>query len=410
MPAEGRWATWRPLLLALALAGGILAVSVVMATFPVVQRWSGDVRLYEHYASLALSGSIGNTPFLDWYPPLALVPLSIPLLVGTGPMYASALGAEMAMVAGAGALLLHRFGSRLGADGRAFPAYALLIVVATALFAWRYDAVPAIVVLGALVAVSTGHWAVAGAALGFATGLKLYAILLAPLFVLWAWRRGGANAGGRVAGFAVGAGVLSAAAYLLFPGASPLDLLAFTAARPLHVESVPGAAIAFLASVGIGEAHLAFGSGSFNVVGPASDTAIGVLRLMQPLLLLVATVAGFAAIAREIRPSEILLITASLAVLLALLISNRVLSPQYLIWLLPLVPLVGGWLRGLLMAAILLTALVFPWLYSSLVALEPVPLLLVMVRNGVLIAAFALAVRHVVAVGQRRIMAVSGAG
>lgn len=389
MPAEDRWAPLRPSLLAICLSFGILIVSVLLAQFPAVQRWSGDIRLFEYYAGRAFSGDLGATPFLSWYPPLSLIPLSLPLLVGTGPIYAFALGAEMAAVAGVGAGLLQRFRARIGADRRGLLVYMLLTLATTPFLAWRYDIVPAVLCFVALVGLCSGRWAIGGGALGIAAGLKLYAVLLVPLFILWAWRRGGGRAAGRAAAFVAGTGLASVAAYLLFPGASPLDLLAFTAARPLHVETLSGAAISLLASIGIGDARLTFGSGSFNVIAPASQAAIHALRIIQPLLLLATVGVGLAAITRE--ASARVLTTASIAVLLALIISNRVFSPQYLIWSLPFVPLVGGWLRGLLVAAILLTAVVFPWLYSALVDLDPVPLALVVVRDAILVVAWAVA-------------------
>ena len=181
-------------------------------------------------------------------------------------------------------------------------------------------------------------------------------------------------------------------AYLLFPGSSPFELLAFTANRPLHVETLPGAAIALLAGLGVGTASLTYDSGSFNVIAPAAAPAIDALRIVQPLLLLGTLVISGAAIVRGEHPSPRVLVTACVASLLALIISNRVLSPQYLIWLLPFMALLAGRLRWLLVGAVALTAIVFPWLYSALIEGQPLPLLLVLLRNVLLVAAWVAAV------------------
>ena len=67
------------------------------------------------------------------------------------------------------------------------------------------------------------------------------------------------------------------------------------------------------------------------------------------------------------------------------------LSPQFLIWLVPVVPLVGG-LRGLrasllLAVALVLTQLWFPSRYWDLAReLDPLPSTLVLLRDLVLVA------------------------
>ena len=85
--------------------------------------------------------------------------------------------------------------------------------------------------------------------------------------------------------------------------------------------------------------------------------------------------------------------------MLAFMCGNKVLSPQHVLWVLPLVALclaarhpshraVGV----LMLAAIALTQVEFPGLYSGVVALESVPLLVIVARNILLLAAFVLVV------------------
>lgn len=393
MTAEGGARRTGPLrsgLLVIGFGLGLIAALALLAQLPAVQRWNGDVQLYEHYARLAWSGRLGASPFFDWYPPPALVPLGLPLLAGAGPAYAFVFAAEMVVVASLGILLVSRVARRMGADERVTLLYAALVAVSSAVIAWRYDIVPAVLVLAAVSATISGRWALGGVSLGMAAGLKLYAAVLAPLYVLWAWRRGGSSAALRLAVGVAVVGLASVASYLLFPGASPFDPLAFTAARPVQLESIAGGAIGLAAALGIGDASVSFGFGSYNLDGPAADTAEAVLRIVQPIAVLGTLALSMVAIWRKPRPSERLLVTASLAVLLAMLVTHKVLSTQYLVWILPLVPLATGWVRGLLTAAVVLTAIVFPWLYSSLVALDAAPVALVFARNLLLVAGWVL--------------------
>jgi hypothetical protein len=88
----------------------------------------------------------------------------------------------------------------------------------------------------------------------------------------------------------------------------------------------------------------------------------------------------------------------SAAALVAFVALGKVLSPQFLIWLVPVVPLVAG-LRGLRAAAVLaaslvLTQLWFPSRYWDLVReLDPLPSGLVLARDLTLLALLAVLLR-----------------
>jgi hypothetical protein len=84
------------------------------------------------------------------------------------------------------------------------------------------------------------------------------------------------------------------------------------------------------------------------------------------------------------------LVRYSAASLVAFVALGKVLSPQFLIWLLPLVPLVRG-RRGLAASALLglsllLTQVWFPIRYFDLVAFEAFPSWVLLARDLVLVA------------------------
>ena len=81
------------------------------------------------------------------------------------------------------------------------------------------------------------------------------------------------------------------------------------------------------------------------------------------------------------------LILANMLALMALLLSNQIFSPQYLLWISPTIAVLSairremrtiGWLF-LLIA--LFTQLVFPFLYNFLIELHPVPVVFLFLRN-----------------------------
>jgi len=382
------WATSRSSVAALAIFGALIAAATLLAMNPVAQRWSGDVPLLGEQARLMLTGRHDESLFLSWYPPLALVPLGLPLLAGSGPTYAFALAAEMAAVAAIGAYGVAGAGRASGSTSRDLLLYGALLLATAALVVWRYDILPAVLMLGAIWGATARRWTAAGITLGLAAGLKVFAIFLIPVFAVHAWRTGGNAALVRFLSSVAIAGLVSLGVYLIFPGATPLDLLAFTANRPLQIESVPGSVMVLLGALGMSSVEVSFGSFSFNLVGDAATAAPGVLRLLQLPVLLGTLTLGSVAVWRAGRSRGATLVVAVVAALLALLVTNPVLSTQYVIWVLPLAPLLPAWVRWPLVGAIGLTALLFPWLYSGLVELEPLPAVVLVARNGLLLVAW----------------------
>jgi hypothetical protein len=92
------------------------------------------------------------------------------------------------------------------------------------------------------------------------------------------------------------------------------------------------------------------------------------------------------------------LVLSALTAVLAFAALGKVLSPQYLLWLVPLGALAFAWrmhaLAGALAGAAVLTQLEFPARYFDLVAGEPLPVALVALRNIALLAALGLALRE----------------
>jgi hypothetical protein len=258
----------------------------------------------------------------------------------------------------------------LGADAlRAGTALAFAAVAPLALgsvILSRYDLWPAALAAAALAALCAGRDRLSLAALGLAVAAKFYPAVLGPLFVAHVWRRRGP----REAAVAGSLGVAVVAAIyapfvVLSPGGVWHSVVEQTT-RPLQIESLGSAVLL--------AAHHLFGlgltvetsHGSQNLAGSLPD-AVGAAEIA---LLLAGLAALWLWFARRPRDAETL-VRASAAAVCLFVAFGKVLSPQYLIWLLPLVPLVRG-LRGLvasatLGAALVLTQLWFPDHYWDLV-------------------------------------------
>ncbi|MDX6513074.1 MAG: hypothetical protein QOE36_2578, partial [Gaiellaceae bacterium] len=93
------------------------------------------------------------------------------------------------------------------------------------------------------------------------------------------------------------------------------------------------------------------------------------------------------------------LVAAAAAAVAVFVVFDRVLSPQFLVWLLPLVALLSG-RRALAAGAFLLAALgitqaIFPHRYDALVAFEATPIWILVVRDALLLALAAFLVAQI---------------
>jgi hypothetical protein len=88
------------------------------------------------------------------------------------------------------------------------------------------------------------------------------------------------------------------------------------------------------------------------------------------------------------------IVIASALALVAFIVAGKVFSPQYLIWLMPLVPLIPGRAGrnaiGVFLAALLLTQILFPYAYDTLTARQPFGIALLTARNALMLAFAAL--------------------
>jgi hypothetical protein len=397
----------RPADVSFALAATLVACVLFLVAWGVLHRGFFthdrivDTPVYERYGSAIDSGQVPYRDFAVEYPPGALPVFILPALGGVrGDAFRRRFEAEMAFLGELLVICVAVTLVSLGASRRwllfalGFAALASLALGPVVLS--RFDLWPAALTVGALTALVTGRLRLGHLVLGAAVAAKLYAAVLVPLTLVYVWRRTGRREA------LVCAALLAAvvvAAWLPFLVLAPHGVwhsFWTQVSRPLQVESL-GAA--FL----LGAHHL-FGlgltmdssHGSQNLGGAAADTVAVVSSVLQ----LAALVATWILFARGPATRERLLL-ASAAGLVAFVALGKVLSPQFLIWLIPVVPLVYG-RRGLvasllLGAALVVTQLWFPYRYWDLAlhfgALES---WLVLVRDLLLVALFVVLARGLV--------------
>jgi hypothetical protein len=350
-----------------------------------------DVALYRTYGERVAGGLVPYRDFELEYPPGALPALVLPALVTSSlESYRAVFVAELAIVGLLAVLafdLALRRSGRTDADRRAVLAViAVTPLLLGGVILTRFDLVPAALVAAAAALMATGRLRTAALVVGAGAAVKLYPAVLLPLLVVAAWRRTGRREALVVALLAAAPVVL---VYLPFVAAAPegvADSLGRQLGRPLQIESLgAGVLLALHHAFGMSLAWSS-GSGSQNLTGTAADVVAATQAVAQVAALLLVWV-GFA---RGPATSERLL-RFSAAALVAFVALSKVLSPQFLIWLVLLVPLVGGtrsraalWLTVLACA---LTAIWFPARYWELVReFDPLASWLVLLRGLTLVA------------------------
>jgi Glycosyltransferase family 87 len=305
-----------------------------------------------HYESYAERIEAGDVPYRDFefeYPPLAIPVIALPELAGDD--YDTAFDGLMAVFGAVTMVLVVLTLRLLGAGGRRTAVAVGLVAVAPLLLGsvllTRFDLWPVALTAGALAAIVAGRLRLAHGVLGLAVCAKLYPLVLLPLTLAFAWRRHGRQEALRCAAvFALVVAVVYVPLLVIAPG-GVLDSVGRQLARPLQIESLGSAVLLAghdLFGYGL---EMRSSHGSQNLAGGAAAVTAVVLSLVQIGVL----VWIWTRFVRGPLDAERLLLGAA-AALCAFVALGKVLSPQFLIWLVPLVPLVRG-RRGLAASGLL---------------------------------------------------------
>jgi hypothetical protein len=349
----------------------------------------GDIDLYRRYALTFWSGIPHFHSLPAEYPILALAPFTLTLLPPEHD-YVTVFGLWMLLLLVAGYVAIRRLESARAAEVCAV--YLAIGCCATVL--GRYDLVPAAAVVVAYWAARSRRFDLAYGLLALGTLLKLYPLLLVPVVAIEQYRALGAHPlrlsppravvrGLAIVAAAVAAGFALAAVLDPSRWLGPLD---FNAHRPLQVESVPASLLWLTGLAGLPMAADR-SYNSYNLLGHAS----GLVGFAADLALLGGCLLVYwRQLNRRIEFGRALTLC-----VLVVICTNRVLSPQYLIWVLPLIAIMERDYDPVWLAVCALTTLIFPFAYDSTgLRGRPMPAeyplyfpALIAVRNALLVVA-----------------------
>lgn len=373
----------RRILVALtAVAAWIAAVNL-----PVTNPLTSDVELYKVVGHNMAAGEMPYRDFFLEYPPGAAVFFWMARLVPAP--YATGVGILLCAALVVTAVAVMSAAQGLGFGERRQTAAGLVVAMSPVLLgrfviAERFDLILSAAVALMLAFATRRRFGWAWSMLAIAVLVKLVPVLLAPLLLVWQRRtrpqslRRDVGAGAAI----VVAGVLP---FLVLAPHGLWRMVHYHLVRPLQIESLGAAYMRGITSLAGHPMAATYSYGSHNLVGRGASVVSAMTTLVQiaAIIAVVVTVVRMRSAGPRVYVSAI---AATLAVIVA---TAKVLSPQFMLWVLPASVLVAG-RYGRLAAVLCMTALVatqleFPFRYLDLVAGEGSAIAMIVVRNLVLI-------------------------
>jgi hypothetical protein len=347
---------------------------------------------YEHIAA-------GDIPYRDFsleYPPLAA---GLFWLAGVLPgIYSGAFSGLMLLALCATAVGAVALARAIGLDPRrqalAGAAVAVSPLLVGNLVETRFDLALAALLVWTVWAAVTDRFALAWSLLAVAVLLKLVPLALIPALVIWQRHRAGTRPALAGAAGSLAVVIAVVAPFAILSPSGTWDLAQYHLDRPLQLESTGASyllGLHALADVPV-TVESSFGSQGIDGTGPSVISAISTVALVVLLAAVAWTL--WVGLRRARHPGDArLMVAACAATTVALLVGGKVLSPQFLVWLLPVGFVVAGRYGpaafGLTVAALLATLAYFPHSYWDLVALDSGPIAMLVLRNALLIALLA---------------------
>jgi len=247
-----------------------------------------------------------------------------------------------------------------------------------------YDAWPALLTVLALYLLLRERGLLAAGVLGLAVSAKVYPLVLVPLAGIYLWRRAGARRVGLALAVFAAVVLVVVLPFAAYDARGVFSSFRSQATRGLQIESLGASLLLVADRLGLYHAHVVATTGvaGRNLSGSLPDDVATATLILEALA--VVAVWLLYARARDARGRLPLAFAAAVAGFLAF---TKVFSPQYLVWLVPLVVVSGEPVALVLTAVSLVLAQVWFFHYHALFRLAW-PTWLLAVRDLLVVAVF----------------------
>ena len=363
----------------------------------------GSSEVERQLATQMLDGQVPYNDFFSEYPPLALLSFLIPaLLFPTQPAYGFFFAVEIFLLDLVVLFVMEKLASRFKMRiWYVFGFYTLCLLAIGPIVTGRYDLLPAMLMPVALYAFVSGRNKTAWAVLALGVMAKIYPVIIAPFFALYLLRHRQYRQ--LTQGVTIFLGVLLALSlpWIVLNAEGFWQFISYHAERGLHAESSYASVLLVGQVMGLTQVEGALTYGSWNLSSPMADSlsqassyvTVGLLLIIYALYTrllwkkpddAIAGTAMFGAGAVE------LMLRYSLLAILIMLLGSKLFSPQFLIWLVPLLPLVMGRWRYAPLALFLvaggITQYIYPHHYIEFELGTLYLIIMLAIRNFLLVA------------------------
>jgi hypothetical protein len=352
--------------------------------------FSSEVFRYFNYASKAMNGLVPYRDYMIEYPVFALPLFLIPRLFVAGwAGYRLLFGIEMLLINAAAVYLVACY-VRLKEGIEQVPArlvwYTLFFLSLSPLLIARFDLAPMTFAFAAAFWWFTGRNNFGGMTAGIGTLIKIFPAAVALPAILWEASRSGLS---RVQG--ARAFILSIVAgttfWIILGGTHVTEFIRYHLGRGLEIGSVYSGILIVIGKLTGAEISHIFTHFSYELVAPWSAQMASVTLPIQGAVLLF--------VLWQFRRSKMRDgIRYAAAAVLAFVVTGKVLSPQFVIWLFPFMAVLegrtGAVARPLFLFCCLSTTAIYPWTFKELLSFDPWAVGLLNLRNFLLLGLLAL--------------------
>ena len=318
----------------------VIACAIIYSAFRISGIPSEVGTLYYGYADAMLDGRMPYSGFPAEYPPFAMLLILIPGLFSFSSFsYQIAFGVMVYLFLLAGLVCVHRIAETYSERPSVYTdVYIVLCVCILELILDRYDIFPVIMCLAALYFIRMDRMNLAWVMIALGTITKLYPALMAPVLLMYLCRRRRYRGALKGIGICLVIGCSSMLPFLIADPGTMFMFLTYHMDRGMQVESLVSSAMMLLGDLNIIDIGYVFDHGSDNIYGAVPDAVAGCMLYLMAATLLITYVAYWHISEKISEEYSYQVLTAvCLAAVMIFMLVNKVLSSQYIIWMIPFI-------------------------------------------------------------------------
>lgn len=355
----------------------------------------GDLQVYYTVSkNIIVNGLLPYRDFPLEYPPLAIIPTIIPqllCLIGATQfegfvVFFALQNLLMGWCMGRVVLITANVFLKAPRAVEVSQMYWLLWGISLPIFLFRYDGFVALSTILFIYFIVTASPAVSGVWLAVGILVKIYPIVFfLPVMIYCVVNKQFRDLLLFLSGFSA-VFVLGLGTTYLLVGNDLVTFLKYHQLRGIQIESVLGGFLLLWYKILDLPLNTVSNFGAIHLVTSRTQSLLRIVSWGFPLSYLLLSGSIYRFFCKQNKVSFELLLSALGAVLMLFLVFNKVLSPQYLIWLLPIVPFLRPKILYCFAVAFMITIFIYPGSYHRLVEMKFLWVVLLNVRNGLMFA------------------------